>query len=91
MKDEVHIKLDADTLRIEHEEKMTSLKPFDEGFYKVDKALNGHGGSPRHWKDAVAEAAKDLGLKPSKIDISVHGSQKFHPARARGRRASLRG
>ena len=29
-------------------------------------------GSPRYWKDAVAEAAKDLGLKPSKIDNSLY-------------------
>ena len=48
---------------------MTNLKPFDdEVFYKVDKALYGHRGSPRYWKDAVAEAAKDFGLKPSKMD-----------------------
>ena len=32
-----------------HEENMTNLKPFDdEGFYKVDKALYGHRGSPRY-------------------------------------------
>ena len=37
----------------------------------MDKALYGHTGSPRYWKDAVAEAAKDLGLKPSKIDNSL--------------------
>ena len=81
MKDEVYIKLDADTLRMIHEENMTNLKPFDdEGFYKVDKALHGQRGSPRYWKDAVAEAAEDLGLKPSKIDNSVHGSRKLHPA-----------
>ena len=72
MKDEVYIKLDADTLRMIHEENMTNLKPFDdEGFYKVDKALYGHRDSPRYWKDAVAEAAEDLGLKPSKIDNSL--------------------
>ena len=48
---------------------MTNLKPFDEkGFYRVDKALYGHRGSPRYWKDAVAKAAKDLGLKPSKTE-----------------------
>ena len=56
-----------------HEENIKNLKPFDdEGFYKVDKALCGHRGSPRCWKDAVAEAAEDLGLKPSKIDNSLH-------------------
>ena len=72
MKDEVYIQLDADTLRVIHEENMTNLKPFDdEGFYRVDKVLYGHRGSPRYWKDAVAEAAKDLGLKPSKIDNSL--------------------
>ena len=93
MKDEVYIKLDADTLRMIHEENMTNLKQFDdEGFYKVDKALYGHRGSPRYWKDAVAEAAKDLGLKAEKDrQLSVHGSLKFHPVRACGRRASLRG
>ena len=37
----------------------------------MDKALYGHKSSPRYWKDAVAEAAKDLGLKPSKIDNSL--------------------
>ena len=38
MKDEVHIKLDADTLRMIHEENVTNLKPFDdEGFYKETK------------------------------------------------------
>ena len=73
MKDEVYIKLDADTLRMIHEENMTNLKPFgDQGFHKVDKALYGHRGSPRYWKDAVAEAAKDLGLKASKIDNSLY-------------------
>ena len=69
MKDEVYIQLDADTLRMIHEENMTNLKPFDdEGFHKVDKALYGHRGSTRYWKDAVAEAARDLGLKPSTIE-----------------------
>ena len=38
-----------------------------EGFYKADTALYGYRGSPRFWKAAVAEAAKALGLKPSKI------------------------
>ena len=52
---------------------MTNLKLVDdEGFYKVDKALYGHRGSPRYWKDAFAEAARDLGLKPSKIDNSLY-------------------
>ena len=73
MKDEVYIKLDADTLRMIHEENMTNLKPFDdESFYKVDKALYGYRGSPRYWKDAEIAAAKDLGLKPSKIDNSLY-------------------
>ena len=73
MKDEVYIQLDADTLRMIHEENMANLKPFDdEGLYKMDKALYGHRGSPRYWKDAVAEAARDLGLKPSKIDNSLY-------------------
>ena len=68
-KDEVYIQVDADTLRMTHEENMTNLTPFDDqGFYKVDRALYGHRGSPLCWKDAVAEAARDLGLKPSKID-----------------------
>ena len=61
MKDEVYIKLDADTLRMTHEENMTNLKPCDDdGFFKVDKALYGHRGSPRYCDDAVAEAAEDL-------------------------------
>ena len=52
---------------------MTNLKPFDDqGFYKVDKALYGHKGSPRYWKDAVAEAARDFGFKPSLIDNSLY-------------------
>ena len=56
-----------------HEENKTNLKPFDdESFYKVDKALYGHRRSPRYWKDAVAEAARDLGLKPRKINISLY-------------------
>ena len=32
----------------------------------MERALCGNRGSPRYWKDAVAEAAEDLGLKPSK-------------------------
>ena len=48
MKDEDYIQLDADTLRMIHEENMTNLRPFDdEGFCKVDKALYGHRGAPR--------------------------------------------
>ena len=35
-------------------------------------ALYGHRGSPRCWEDAVAEAAKDLRVKPSKIDNSLY-------------------
>ena len=35
-------------------------------------ALYGHRGSPRYWKEALAEAASDLGLKPSKIDNSLY-------------------
>ena len=73
MNDEVCIQLDADTLRMTNEENMTNLKPFDdEGFYNVDKALYGLRGSPRYWKDTVAETARDLGLKQSKIDHSLH-------------------
>ena len=56
MKDEVY--MDADTLRVIRQENMTNLY--------------GHRGSPRYWKDAVAEAASDLGLKPSKIDNSLY-------------------
>ena len=41
-------------------------------FSKVDKALYGHRGSPPYWKDAVVEAAKDVGLKPNKIDNSLY-------------------
>ena len=73
MRDEVDIKLGADTLRMLREENLPNLQPSDdEGFYKVDKAGYGYQGSPRYWKDAVAEAAKDLGLKPSKIDNSLY-------------------
>ena len=72
IRDEVYIKLDAGTLRMIREENLPNLQPFDdEGFYKVDKALYGYRGSPRHWKDAMAEAAKDLGLKPGNIDNSL--------------------
>ena len=73
MKDEAHIKMDADTLRLIRKENVPNLQPFDDqGFYKVDNALYGHRGSPRFWKDAVSEAAKDLGLKPSKLDNSLY-------------------
>ena len=34
--------------------------------------LYGYRGPPPLWKDAVSDAAKDLGLKPSKIDKSLH-------------------
>ena len=75
MRDEVHIKMDADTLRLIREEQSPNVQPFDsEGFYKMDRALYGYRGSPRFWKDAVAEAATDLGLKPSKIDNSLYMS-----------------
>ena len=60
------------TLRLTREEQ-PNLQPFDsDGVYKVDKALYGYRGSPRFWKDAVDEAAKDFGLTPSKIDNSLH-------------------
>ena len=73
MRDDVQTKMDADTLRLIREEQLPNLQPFDsEGFYNVDKALAGYRGSPRFWKDAAAEAAKDLGLKPSTIDNSLH-------------------
>ena len=91
VKDEVYVKMDADTLRMIREEILPNLQPFDnEGFCKVDKALRGYRGSPRYWGDAVSEAAKALGLKPSKIDNSLYmESRKFHSVRARGRRTSL--
>ena len=38
----------------------------------MDKALYGYRGSPRYWKDTVAEAAKNLGLTPTKIDNSLY-------------------
>ena len=74
--------MDADTLHLIREENLPNLQPFDdEGCFKVDKALYGYQSSPRYWKDAVAEAAKDLGLKPSKIDnFFEHGPRKLHPA-----------
>ena len=72
MKDQVYIKMDADTLRLIRDENLPNLQPFDdEGHYKVDKALYGYRGSPRFWKDAVSKPVKDLGLKPSKIDNSL--------------------
>ena len=53
------------------EENLPNLQTFDdEGFCRLNKALNGHRGSPRYWRDALAE--KDLGLKPSKIDNSLY-------------------
>ena len=74
MQDEVYIKLDADTLRMIHEDNMRNLRPFDdEGYYRVDDiALKGHRGSLGYWKDAVAEATKYLGLKLCKIDNSLY-------------------
>ena len=73
MRDEVCIKLDADTLRMIREENLPNLQPLDdEGFYNVDNALCGYRGPPRYWKDVVAEAAEDLGLKTSKIDHSLY-------------------
>ena len=40
MKDEVYIKMDADTLRLKREENLPNLQTFDdEGFYKADTAL----------------------------------------------------
>ena len=73
MRDEVYIEMDTDTLRMKRGENLPNLQPFDgEGFYKVDKALYGYRSSPRCWKDAVTEAAKDLGLKPSKMDNSLY-------------------
>ena len=63
----------ADTLRMIREENLPNFQPFDdESFYKVDKALNGYRGSPRYRMDAVAGAAKDLGINPSKIDNSLY-------------------
>ena len=38
----------------------------------MDQAFYGYRGSPRFWKDAVSEAAKDLGLKPSMKDNSLY-------------------
>ena len=73
LKDEVYINMYADTLRLIREENLPNLQTFDdEGFYKVDEALYGYRGSPRFRNDAVSEAAKDLGLKPNKIDDSLH-------------------
>ena len=94
MKDEVYIKMNEDTFRLIREESsnLPHLQPFDdEGYYQVDKALCGYRGSPRFWKDVEAEAAKDLGLKPSKIDNSLYMDPgKLHPVRVRGRRNSVR-
>ena len=72
LQDEVYIKMVADTLRVVREENLPNLQPFDDqGFDKVDKALYGYRGLPRFGKDAVSDAAKDLGLKPSKMDKSL--------------------
>ena len=84
MRDVVYIKLDAGTLRMTREENLPNLQPFDdESFHRVDKTLYGYRGSPRYWKDAVAEPEQDR-------QFSAHGSQKLHPIRARGR-TSLKG
>ena len=73
MKDEVYIVMDAETLRLTREENLPNLQPFDDdGFFKVDKSLHGYRGSPRFWKNAVDEAAKDLGLQPSQIENSLY-------------------
>ena len=85
MRDEVRIKMDADTLRLIREEQSPNVQPFDsEGFYKMDRALYGYRGSPRFWKDAVAEAATDLGLNETQQDrqFSVHGPRKLPSTRA---------
>ena len=71
MKDEVYIKMDADTFRLIRDEtcqtcNLSTMKVLHSG-----QSLYGYRSSPRFWKDAVAEAAEDLGLKPSKIDIST--------------------
>ena len=64
MRDEVCVKLNAVTLQLIRED--------SGGVYRMDKALYGYRGPPQLWKDAVSDAAKDLGLKPSKIDKSLH-------------------
>ena len=49
--------MDADTLPFIRGVLLPNVHPFDsEGFHKVDKALYGYRGSPRFWKDTVAEA-----------------------------------
>lgn len=78
MKDEVYIKLDSDTIQTIRDENLQNIYPADdEGFYRVDKAIYGHRGSPKFWKEAVRGAAKELGLKPSVIDSSIYMSDNF--------------
>ena len=87
MKDEVYIRMDADTLRLIREESLPNLQRFgDEGFHKVDKALYRYRGSPRLWKDVMSEAGTQT---EQDRQFFVHGSQKLHSIRARGRGASL--
>ena len=73
MQVEVYIKMDADTLRLIREE---TCQTCNHSTIKVStkwtKLLFGYRGSRRYWKDAVSEAAKGLGLKPSKTDNSLH-------------------
>ena len=60
MRDEVYIKLDADTLRMIREENLPNLQPFDTEVTKLCVDTEAH------------HAAKDLGRKPSKIENSLY-------------------
>ena len=73
MRDEVHIKMDVDTLRLTHEEQLPNLQPFDsEGFYKVDKDLNDTEAHHDSGKTLWPKQQRIFGLKPSKIDNSLY-------------------
>ena len=88
MKDEVYIKLDADTLRMIHEENMTNLKPFDEGLQspawtqRLTTILEGRRGrgNRRSWTQTEQDR-----------QFVVRGPKKPQSVRACGRRASLTG
>ena len=70
MKDEVYIQLD--TLRMIHEENMTNLKRLMMMVSKWTNPCMDTEGHHDTGKTAVAEAARGLGLKPSKIDNSLY-------------------
>ena len=92
MKDEVCVKMDADTPRLIREENLPNLKPFVSTTWT--EALYGYRGSPRCWKDAgcrVRGSERSWTRTEQDRQFFVHGPGKFHSVRARGRRTSLWG